>query len=126
MSRFSIVLAGLISVTFARQAWSLLRSRSKQLIALSSAHLLLRFNFNHPEIFVGVLIGSFLIGWMVRLWKKSPSVIPLLDSRNKFLLVFLPAVLTVFVFVPLNSSRVLGMVRQSVARWPMTSADDGL
>jgi chromate transporter len=113
MSRFSIVLARLISVTFARQARSLLRSRSEQLIALSSTLLLLEFN--HPATFVGVLTGSFLIGWMAGPRQKSPPLIPLLNAHDKFSLVFFPAVLTVFAFVPLNSSRVLDIVRQAGA-----------
>jgi chromate transporter len=112
-ARFSLVLACLITVTYLRQVQSLLRTRAKQAVSVASTGLL--WAFHTPVVFLGILLGSFLTGWVSAPATRGTAGRIRTRSGEKVLFATMTLAVLLFVFVPVGQSFWVETVRQAGA-----------
>jgi chromate transporter len=111
--RFSLVLASLIGVTFVRQAQSLLRTRTSQLLCVMSTALL--WVFHTPAVFLGVLAGSFALGWLKAPDTATGGLSVLIRNGEKAFLLAMMGAIAAFVVLPGGPSLFSETARQAGA-----------
>ena len=112
-TRFSLVLACLIGVTYVRQAQSLLRTPSRQLLSVVATALL--WVFHTPAVFLSILVGSFLAGWFSSTESSEGVGHFRTTTTEKGMLAAMAAVLALFVLLPEGQPLWLEGLRQAGA-----------